>query len=287
VSVDLSGVPPEFNVTQNYDSATGELSISGSAPVLVYESILRTLVYQNAIDEPEPGRRTITLQVFDGDHSSNLQGIQVNVIVVNDQPPIVTTSSVPFVYTERTMPVAIGNGLNLNDPDSGGFFQMNVTFTITNAYDGDLEILNVTTYGAVSSQFDNSTLVLLGPASISDFQRTMFTLTYTNMAEEPTPTTRVISVQAHDGIFPSEVEYIRVLIELVNDLPVVDLNGPQLPGRDVIVNYIEGSGVLAIASNVTLTDNDHSYLLQATVVIVNPLDMPNEALAVRECALIF
>ena len=280
VSVNLSAVPSEFNVTQNYDPATGGLLISGSAPVLVYESILQTLVYQNAIDEPEPGRRTVTLQVFDGDHSSNMQGVQVNVIVVNDQPPIVTTSNAPFVYTERTMPVAIGNGLNLSDPDSGGFFQVNVSLTITNAYDGDLEILNVTTFGAVSSQFDNSTLVLLGPASISDFQRTMSTLTYTNMAEEPAPATRVISVQAHDGVFTSEVEYIRVLIELVNDVPVVDLNGPELPGRDVIVNYIEGIGALAIASNATLTDNDHSYLLQATVVIVNPLDMPNEALAV-------
>ena len=281
VSVDLSVVPPEFNVTQSYDPSSGVLLVSGSAPVAVYESILRTLVYQNTIDEPLPGIRMVTLQVFDGDHSSNMQGVQVNVFVVNDRSPVVTTSSIPFVYTERAMPVAIGEGLTLSDPDSGGFPQINVTLTLMNAYDGDLEILAVTTFGSVSSQFDNSTLVLLGPATIFDFQRTLATLTYTNMAEEPSPPTRVISVQAYDGDFTSEVEYIQVLIQLVNDIPVVDLNGPQLPGRDAVINYVEGIGALAIASDITLTDNDHTYFLQVTVSIINPLDMPNEILSVN------
>ncbi len=273
VSVDIA---PDFGVVQSYDPATGTLSIVGEATVAAYEAIFRSAVYQNTIEEPLPGVRIITMQVYDGDNMSNVQRVRVNVIAVNDRAPEVNTSSVPFVFTERTHPVAISNGLIISDPDSGGFPLANMTFEIINPFDDDMEILNVTEYGSVTAQFQDSILLLTGPASVEEFQRTISTLTYTNLAEEPNSTTRVIEVIANDGDFYSEMEYIEVTIELVNDLPVV-----SFPVRETIVNYIEGVGPLPVASNITIMDNDHLDLAQFTVVITNPLDMPNEILSVN------
>ena len=276
VSVNTELVAPEFDVDQTYDPATGTLSIIGEATVAAYEELFRSAVYQNTIEEPLPGVRIITMQVYDGDNMSNVQRVRLNVIAVNDRAPEVNTSSTPFVFTERTHPVVISNGLVISDPDSGNFPLANMTFEITNPLDGDIEILNVTEYGSVTTQFQNSILLLTGPASVEEFQRTISTLTYINLAEEPNSTTRVIAVQANDGDFYSEVEYIEVAIELVNDLPVV-----AFPVRETVVNYVEGTGPLPIASNITIMDNDHSDLAQFTVMITNPLDMPNEILSVN------
>ena len=280
VSVDLSVVPAEFNITQSYDPTSAVLTIEGSAPVSVYEAVLLTAVYENSIEEPLPGVRVVAMQVYDGENPGNYQQVQINVILVNDQPPVVTTFGVPFVFTERTTPVAISNGLTISDADSGDFPIVNITFTITNNLDGDYEILRVATFGAVSSQFSSGTLTLTGPASVADFQQTISTLTYYNTAEEPTMEVREIVVQASDGDFSSQEELIFVAIELVNDLPRVILEV-----RESIVNYIEGSGAVAISPNITLADNDHENLTQVTVIIINPLDMPNEILAVNFTAL--
>lgn len=281
VSVDTAVVPPGYSISQDYDPSTGVLLILGSAPVSVYEALLQSAVYQNSIEEPLPGVRMITMRVSDGRFSSNLQSLQVNVLVVNDQPPVVTTASEPFVYTERTAPISISENLTLSDSDSGNFLHTNLSFAITNPFDGDLEVLNVTTFGGVEAQFENATLLLMGPAPIPSFQTTFQTLTYTNLAEEPTPGVRQISVQSSDGDLASEEEFIQIRIQLVNDPPVIDLNGPFLPGRDTIVNYIEGRGTLPVTENVTITDNDHNDLAQIMVRIINPLDAPNEILSVN------
>ena len=278
ISVDISVVTSEFSVTQDYDPSTGVLAVFGAAPVYVYEALLRTLVYHNTIEEPLSGIRTVTLQVFDDDFASNVQGVMVRVEIVNDRAPVVTVAMETFVYTEMREPVSIGDNLTVSDADSGNFPLTNITFIITNAGNGDQEILNVTTFGSISATFDNATLVLSGPAPIPDFQATMATLTYTNMAEEPSFVTRLISVVAHDGDFASELEYIQIRIELVNDPPVIDLNGPQQFGRDTMVNYVEGAGAVLIVPNATLTDNDHDQLLQLMVRIANPVDSPNEIL---------
>lgn len=279
ISLELSVVSMEYSVIQEYDSATGNLVAVGSAPVSVYEALLRTLSYHNTIEEPLSGIRTITMETFDGVFSSNLQAVMVNVVIINDQPPVVSVPMETFMYTEMRSPTSIGDNLTVSDADSGGFPLENVTFTITDARDGDYEILNITTFGNLTATFTNSVLLLSGPAPIQDFLLSMATLTYTNTAEEPRLGRRLVAVEANDGDFPSEVEFIELVIELVNDLPVVDLNGP-VPGRGTMVNYVEGVGPVALAPNASLSDNDHDHLSGLTVVIINLLDSPNEILNV-------
>ena len=52
VSVDISSYP---SFIQRYDPITGVLVVSGAAPVSTYQSILRSALYHNTTDEPEPG----------------------------------------------------------------------------------------------------------------------------------------------------------------------------------------------------------------------------------------
>ena len=275
VTVQISSSFDEYNISQTYSPEEGVLRISGRGPVLVYETILRTAVYQNTIEEPPPGVRMLTMQVFDGDHHSNIQRVMINVRLINDQVPMVTTSNTPFVFTERTHPVSISDGLVISDADSGGFLLSHVTVAIDNPLDSGYEILRVSDYGGVNSSYQGSALLLSGPASVADFQTTLSTLSYNNMAEEPSPAMRNITILVFDQNFTSDPGLIQVTIELVNDLPVI-----SIPLHELMVNYVEGSGQVPIATNATISDNDHTHLVQLMALINNPLDQPNELLNV-------
>ena len=94
VSVDISSYP---SLTQRYDPITGVLVVSGAAPVSTYQSILRSAQYHNTTDEPEPGPRTASLGVTDlGGRASNV----VKVVVINNDPPEVTTPNVTFLFIQ-------------------------------------------------------------------------------------------------------------------------------------------------------------------------------------------
>ncbi len=275
VSVQISTEFEQYNISQIYSSEEGVLKLVGSAPVMVYQSLLRTVFYQNTIEEPLPGDRIVAMQVFDGDHLSNVQRVRVAMVLINDQVPMVTTPDLPFVFTERTRPVAISDGLIVTDEDSGDFSFSLITVTIDNPLDRAYEILSVSEFENVNITYNESMLTLIGPASVANFQSVLSTLTYNNMAEEPSPVTRVLSILVYDEDFVSEPGYVQVAIELVNDLPVL-----QVPSHELMINYIEGSGQVAIAPNITIKDNDHIELIQLTVLILNPLDQPNEFLSV-------
>ena len=280
LSTNLSSVPLAANLSQVYNPSTGMLTITGEASTSVYQSTLRTISYGNTIDEPVPGIRLILMQVHDGLQASNIQIVMVNVILVNDRHPILTTSSVPFVFTERGHPVAVGNNLTISDPDSGSFLHERVTITIMNVFDGNLEVLNVTNSGDVTSRFEitanASILILTGPASLNDFQVTLSSLSYLNAAEEPQPEDRVLQLVASDGDFYSDTQEILVEIDLINDPPHV-----SVPLQEFILNYVEGDGAIRISENISLTDNDNTHLTMAIVLIRNPLDAPDEILAVK------
>jgi subtilisin-like proprotein convertase family protein len=282
VSVNLSSIQSQFNLTQEYDPLMGILKIMGDAPPMIYQLVLQTATYMNTIEETRPGVRNITFQVYDGKFYSNEHTVQVNMLLQNDQNPAITTANETFVFVEHSPPLSLSENLTITDADSGDEFQIisNITINITNLYDGVEEELNVTPYGNVSVQFEGTALILFGPSHISEFQQTLSSLTYTNLAEEPTTNVRSISIQANDGIFESQREYISVIIELVNDLTVIDLNGPLLPGSSNAVNYVEGLGEVLLAPNITLMDNDHQSLKMFTVRIVNAPDGSSEVLSI-------
>ncbi len=74
---------------------------------------------------------------------------------------------------------------------------------------------------------------------------------------------------------------VTVTVNCVNDLPVVDLNGPAA-GIDFAATFTEGGGAVAIVDNANLTvsDVDSANLASASVTLTNLLDAGQETLAV-------
>ena len=69
-----------------YNPATGELLISGSASLAIYQSILQGIQYGNTSDAPATGDREITVVASDGSAPSVPHSSFVSVVPVNDAP---------------------------------------------------------------------------------------------------------------------------------------------------------------------------------------------------------
>ncbi|XP_066301844.1 uncharacterized protein [Branchiostoma lanceolatum] len=271
------------SLSSDFEAASGTLTITGQASVQTYQEVLRTVTYKHTGEEPEPGPRTITYYVTDTDGlKSNIAVASVDVEVINDCAPVLEASG-SFLFTEgQDSPTPIGQNVSLTDCDSGNFPMESVVVWIEPAYDGASESLSVTSSEGITCTYlpDDATLRLSGPASLSTFQSALETLVYANNAEEPTPTTRHVFMYASDGLHNSSIASVTIEITLVNDPPVIDLNGDVTTGSDVIAVYTEGSGDMTFADSLSLTDNDNSLLAYANITLINNPDYRYETVTV-------
>ena len=129
----LSASPPS-GISANYDSSTGVLTLTGSAPVSDYETALRGVKF--ATTDPTPsGSRTVGFQVDDGNplhHASNVVSRQVDVTNQPDPPGDLGLS--PSSVAENLPAGATVGTLSTTDPDPGDSFTYSLA---TGSGDGD------------------------------------------------------------------------------------------------------------------------------------------------------
>jgi hypothetical protein len=108
-----------------YDGQNGVLTISGSATVEIYASVLSTAAYINAQSEPDLNSRVISFSVSDGVQRSNVRKSTVTIEQVNDNKPEVLFDMLVADISERAegrdaaVIAAVPANLTLRDIDAG------------------------------------------------------------------------------------------------------------------------------------------------------------------------
>jgi hypothetical protein len=106
-----------FQTTFSYNSATGVLTIIGSASIASYQACLRTITYENTSQNPSTNTRTADFQVFDssGLGNSPVPVVTITVNAVNDAPVAVNDS---YSTNEDTnLSTSAATGVLNNDTD--------------------------------------------------------------------------------------------------------------------------------------------------------------------------
>ncbi len=105
-SEDELGYSLVAGITANFDSVTGKLTLSGSASVSAYESVLRSLTYQNSSDDPFELSRSITITVDDGEPTQNIATATytIHVLAMNDAPSFTADGQLGAILTGNTNP---------------------------------------------------------------------------------------------------------------------------------------------------------------------------------------
>ena len=256
-------------------SSSDFINITGEAPVATYSAVLAQLRFGSTAAEPEEGVREIQLQVSDGRFDSNVASVFVTVDPVNDNPPVIDLSigaeglGFQTTFTEGGLLVfLVAQDASLTDADSDIIHS--VAVTITNPLDGSLEQLSAFALvrGVTVEIVNSSAIVLTGPAPAPDFEFVLQTVSYMNLADEPSniQTARIVAFEASDGSFSSQPALTTVIIQPVNDPPVIRLGATQ----DVVLVYSETIGSLELVSEAfTLSDDDSDMLSFVNITVVN------------------
>lgn len=115
-----------------------------------------------------------------------------------------------------------------------------------------------------------------GQASVAAYQALLLSLTYTNLAAEPVPGNRSISITLSDGL-QQDMTAVIVIVILRNDNPLT------LQASNIRLTYSEGDRGLSVGalSGITFVDADRNALIERLVVSLNgSLESDRESLVV-------
>ena len=107
-------------------ATTRVITYSGSESLSVYINLLTQLQYMNNVDEPQPGTRRITVQVFTPSDNgtslgSNVAEITIQISPTNDNTPVFNQSSYRgFVFENEPPGTLTGVTVYANDTDTFG-----------------------------------------------------------------------------------------------------------------------------------------------------------------------
>ena len=214
-------------VATTYDTATGTITLTGDATIADYQTVLRTVTYQNTAAPPNSADRLINIKVNGGGLDSNTAVATVDVPPLNTPPEVDLNGAgtagldTSASFTEDSPAVAIAPNGEMSDADDANLESL--TVTLTNRPDGVAESLsaNVSGTSILVDAYVSSTGVLFlhGTDTIANYQQVLRTVTYNNSDDTPDPATRSITVGANDGQGASNTATSSISVAPQNDAP--------------------------------------------------------------------
>ncbi len=201
--------------------APAVLDLSGTTTITNWQSVLRSVQYSTASDNPTAATRTVSFTVNDGDVASNTATKQVTVVPVNDAPVLTQPDTTALGFTEGAAATVITPNLTASDVDSANL--VGATVDLGTGYVNGQDVLSLGTnpQNNITAAFDpaTGTLTLTGSSTVANYQAALRDVRFVNTSQDPTAGTRTISIQVADGTDSSNVVTRGVTVTPVNDAP--------------------------------------------------------------------
>jgi VCBS repeat-containing protein len=260
-------------ITITSETVNGQLvyTLKGAATQAEYAAVLKSVAFVSEGEDPVGGNRAITVQVNDGEDSSNVATANVTVIPVNDAPTLDLDSNASgtgftTAYTENAPGVSIANNVKIGDVDNTNM--KGAVITLTNAKVGDA-LAAADQFGIHATVIDTRvvngkiTVVLSGSADLASYQKMIQSITYSSTSENPDTTPRTITITVNDGQIlnsQSNTTTTTINVTAVNDKPEVALGNNT---------YTENNDPVSIANGLVIKDVDNSQLSGAVITLTH------------------
>ncbi|WP_234714285.1 beta strand repeat-containing protein [Mycolicibacterium chlorophenolicum] len=260
-SGDTLGFTSQAGITGSYNSATGTLTLSGTAALATYQQVLRSVTLSTGSSAPA-AIKTVSFTVTDSQGASSLAGtVAVTVLAAPvDIAPLVVTSVTNVSYTAGNAGVTVDSGLTLLDLDSSNMGGATVKIT-GNFASGDT--LSFTSQAGITGSYNSSTgtLTLSGTAALATYQQVLRSVKLSTSSSALAAIKTVsftVSDSQGSASLPGTVT-VTVLAAPINVAPLVaTLVGPV---------YTAGNTAVSVNPLVTVTDLDSTNMTSATVAI--------------------
>ncbi len=300
LSGDTLAVTESGDITAEYDSVTGVLTLSGTATAAAYQTVLRTVTFNSASNDPGNATRTITYSVTDaGSNTAGTATRDVTVTPVNNAPTLTATGGTPS-FTENGSAVDLFSDVEISTVESGQTIS-GMTFTVTNAeasdritFDGTAITLsdgasgttggNSLTYNVSIADGIATVTISGGSMTTAAAQTVIDGMTYSSTSENPGTANRVVTLTgitdnggiANGGVDSASVTVVStVTVNSVNDAPVATTSGGS-------TSFTEGGAAAFIDSSFTLSDVDTTNMTGATIEITGGYETPWDQLDVQD-----
>ncbi len=263
---------PILNITGEFDSEAGILTLRGLAPQADYITAINSIVYEYIGSKPSEGgrkskaaktvvlTRTLNYRVLDVDLTTPpVTNLTVQITFPNSIPALAgATPDVNFT----SAPVIIGPSLSLSDSDDSNL--EGATIQISSGLIPTEDQLLFLDQNGITGNFNSSTgtLTLSGISSVANYQTAIRSVQYNNSSATPNPLTRGVSFTITDGESASNSVMVNVAIILPNTPPLLGGTTPD-------VTY--STTPVILANSITVSDSDDVNLEGATIAITTGL----------------
>jgi ELWxxDGT repeat protein len=245
----LSVGSPQTGIASSYNSATGVLTLSGSASLAAYQTELASVAF--AASSAANPSRTIAWSVNDG------QTMSVSVtssVSVSSDPPVLTAGA-SVSATAGAAPVTLDAGLSISDAEAASL--TSATVSISGGFlPGDVLSVGSPQTG-IASSYNSATgvLTLSGSASLAAYRSELASVALA--ASSAANRSRTITWSVNDGVAASVP---------VTSSVSVSTNPPVLTAG-TSVNAVAGAAPVTVDPGLTVADAEAASLLSATVSI--------------------
>lgn len=191
-------------------SGTASISITGTGTWAQYETLLKTITYQNANPDAFAGVRTVSVTLNDSAAPGGTAGSALATTSINNiWAPVVDTNgslagaTFTTTYTDGGAPVAIANNSTITDQDSN---LNQVVVSISNVQNAGQETLTITGgnganwngTGLTVAGSGTTSVTISGNTAASFYQLALNSIKYANSSGSPSEVQRDITVVATD-----------------------------------------------------------------------------------------
>ena len=259
----------QAGIATSYNSATGVLTATGAATKATYQTLLQSVKFSTASDNPtlygaSPTRSISVVVKDDTAVSSNTAISTITVTPVNDAPVQATGSTLN--YTENGASAAINSSITVTDVDNTTLSTATVSIT-TNFVSGQdvLSFTNVpATMGNITGTYNAAAGVMnLGSAgnsaTLAQWQAALQAVQYSNSSDNPSTAARTVSFRVNDSAANSNTVTSTVNVASVNDAPVATITSSTYAATEQLALALHGTGLsiadldAGAASNIVAT----------------------------------
>jgi hypothetical protein len=181
-------------------------------------------------------------------------------------PPVLTGTSGPLAYNEGGGKVAVDGAITISD--DGALLAGASVQIAANYVNGEdlLDFNNANPWG-ISAVWvaATGTLTLTGDATVANYQAALRSVTYQNISDKPSTSTRSVAFIATDGVFASIAINRSISVASINDAPVNAIPGAQTVSEDTALVFSALSG-----NAISIADTDAgSAAVQITLSVSN------------------
>jgi hypothetical protein len=261
----LSAATGSTGISASYNATTGVLTLSGTASLANYQTVLESVTYSSTSANPTNSgtdlSRALSWVVNDGTLNSNTVASTVN--VTETSPPVLAGAGNTVTFTQGGAPVIASPGVTVSDVESLNL--ASATVSVSGGFLAGDTLAAATGSTGISASYNAATgvLTLSGTASLASYQTVLESVTYSSTSVNPTnsgtDTSRTLSWVVNDGALISNT--------VTSTVGVTETSAPVLAGAGNTVTFTQGGAPVTASPALTVSDVESLNLTSATVSI--------------------